>query len=150
MEKILARCVFAAAIVLSLVAVQGCKKQPAPAVEPTVRVLPPVRTLPDFSTGPLPVEHVSAKPGVVREQNGMGRVDVQPTQQSDPQARLASQRRQDARLLQQQQAASQRQQQELNQEVQANVKAQQKVQSEQRIQEVPEVPITQPVQPPQV
>jgi hypothetical protein len=55
------------------------------------------------------------------------------------------QRRQDARLLQEQQAASQRQQQELNQEIEEDTRTQQQMEAEPRIQDIPGAP--QPMQP---
>jgi hypothetical protein len=60
------------------------------------------------------------------------------------------QRRQDAALLQQQEAASQKQQEELNRQIEQGVKEQQRIQAEPRILELPEVPISQPTQTPQI
>jgi hypothetical protein len=69
-------------------------------------------------------------------------------QNTDAQAAAANalvQRRQDARLLQEQQAASQRQQLELNQEIDEDTRTQQEMEAEPRIQDIPGAP--QPVQP---
>jgi hypothetical protein len=71
-----------------------------------------------------------------------------PVQQVDTEAAAAeAQRRQDAMLLEQQQAASQRQQEELDQEIGQDVRAQQEMEAEPRIQDVPELPLSAPVEP---
>jgi hypothetical protein len=137
-----------AAVGLALMVGQGCKKKPAPAVaQPVVRAAPrpaPV-DFPDDPPAPLnvdqPVHHaghrVAPPPPVMPA----------PRPVVDPNSLAEAQRQRDATLFQQQQAASQRQQQELNGVVQRSQKLQQQQQSEPRIQDLPEVPITQPVVP---
>jgi hypothetical protein len=136
-----------AAVGLALVAGQGCKKKQAPAVvQPVVRAAPrpaPV-DFPDDPPEPVnldqPVHHSArrvAPPPVVPA----------PRPVVDPNALAEAQRQRDANLLQQQQTASQRQQQELNGVVQRSYKLQQEQQAEPRIQDLPEVPITQPIVP---
>jgi len=136
-----------AAMGLALMMGQGCKKKLAPAVaQPVVRAAPrptPV-DFPDDPPEPLNVDqpvhhsvHRVALPPVVQA----------PRPVVDPNALAEAQRQRDATLLQQQQAASQRQQQELNGVVQRSQKLQQEQQAEPRIQDLPEVPITQPVVP---
>jgi hypothetical protein len=137
--------------------VEGCRKQAAPVpVQPVVRHVP--RVQPDFPVGSLPVENID--PGVMprADQGARRRQPVQPSeaggadrQAADAQA--AAERRQDARLYQQQQAASEAQQKELNQEIEQRTKAQQAVQAEPRIQDTIPGPApaavapAQPVQP---
>jgi hypothetical protein len=145
-----ARCVVVMGTGLTLMVAQGCRKQAPVPVQQVVRSVP--RVQPDFPVGSLPVEDV--------DQGAMPRADrtvrrrqpaqpVQPVQAQNTDAEAAAlamiQRRQDARLLQQQQAASQRQQQELNQEIEENMRAQQEMEAEPRIQDIPEAP--QPTQP---
>jgi hypothetical protein len=136
-----------AAVGLVLMVGQGCKKKQAPVVaQPIVRAAPrpaPV-DFPDDPPDPVnvaqPVHHSArrvAPPPVV----------AAPRPVVDPNALAEAQRQRDATLLQQQQAASQRQQQELNGVVQRSQRLQQEQQAEPRIQDLPEVPITQPVVP---
>jgi hypothetical protein len=159
MRDAVARCVVAMgtgfALLVGLMAAQGCKKQAAPAaVQPVVRSVAQVQR--DFSFGSLPVEDVGA--GVTpRVDRGPRRrqqvqpvqvqvirvppVQVQPVQvQSsvDAQAAVAAaQREQDERLLEQQQAESDRQQEELNQDIEETLRMQEEVQAEPRIQDNP-------------
>jgi hypothetical protein len=137
-----------AAVGLVLMVGQGCKKKQAPApVQPMVRVAPRPAPpdFPDDPPEPLNVDqpvhhsarHVAPPPPVVPA----------PRPVVDPNALAEAQRQRDATLFQQQQAASQRQQQELNGVVQRSYKLQQDQQAEPRIQDLPEVPITQPVVP---
>ena len=70
-----------------------------------------------------------------------------PVQQADTQVVAAeAQRRQDGMLLEQQQAASQRQQEELDQEIEQDVRAHHEMEAEPRIQEIPELPLSAPVE----
>jgi hypothetical protein len=122
--------------------VQGCKRRTTPTlVQPVVQKIP--RTVQPDIPGPWPVEDAnqdSARRQVMPRRHPS--VDQTHSQVVDTQvaASLATQRMQDARLLQQQQAASQAQQQELNQEVQQEMKANQQMQDEPRIQELPAPP----------
>jgi hypothetical protein len=136
-----------AAVGVALMVGQGCKKKQAPApVQTVVRAVPRPEP-PDFPDDPpeplnvdQPVHHAArrvAPPPVVPA----------PRPVVDPNALAEAQRQRDATLFQQQQAASQRQQQELNGVVQRSYKLQQEQQAEPRIQDLPEVPITQPVVP---
>jgi hypothetical protein len=136
-----------AAVGVALMVGQGCKKKQAPAVaQPVVRTAPrpaPV-DFPDDPPEPVnvdqPVHHSVrrvAPPPIVQA----------PRPVVDPNALAEAQRQRDATLFQQQQAASQRQQQELNGVVQRSYKLQQEQQAEPRIQDLPEVPITQPIVP---
>jgi hypothetical protein len=130
---------------------QGCKKQSAPAPAQTVAQSVP-RVQPDFALGPLPVEDIDAgvMPRVDRTAPRLPQVQAvqAPVQQVDTEAAAAeAQRRQDAMLLEQQQAASQRQQEELDQEIGQDVRAQQEMEAEPRIQDVPELPLSAPVEP---
>ena len=145
-----ARCVVVMGTGLTLMVAQGCRKQAPVSVQQVVRSVP--RVQPDFPVGPLPVEDVDQGATPRADQTIRRRQPVQPIQPVQAQntdaeaAALAMiQRRQDARLLQQQQAASQRQQQELNQEIEENMRAQQEMEAEPRIQDIPEAP--QPTQP---
>ena len=136
-----------AAVGLALVAGQGCKKKQAPAVvQPVVRAAP--RPAPvDFPDDPP--EPVNLDQPVHHSARRVAPAPVVPAPRPvfDPNAAAEAQRQRDATLFQQQQAASQRQQQELNGVVQRSQKLQQQQQSEPRIQDLPEVPITQPVVP---
>ena len=145
--KIVAACI----VVVTAMAVQGCKRQASPAAQqPVVRSAPPVKTVPDFTVGPLPVEKESAS--ARRRTPQVGRVQPQPVQgQAETQAAAdAAQRQQDAKLLQQEQEESRRQQQELDQQIQQAVKRQEEMQAEPRIQGIPEQPLPPPpIQPTQ-
>ena len=150
MRQVVGRCVVLVSAGLALMVAQGCKKQAAPApVQQVVASVPRVR--PDFALGPLPVEDIDAgvMPRVDRTAPRPPQVQpVQaPVQQADTQAAVAEgQRLQDAMLLEQQQAASQRQQEELDQEIEQDVRAQQEMEAEPRIQDVPELPLSAPVE----
>jgi hypothetical protein len=140
------------AVALVTIATEGCKRKAAPApAQPVVHRLPPVSTVPDLSVAPLKVEKGDVRGASRRGSGQSGQIVLRPARSTDGQspAAAAAQRRRDARLLQQQQAASQRQQQELNGEVQKDVQMQQQMQAEPRIQEVPETPVTPPLQPAQ-
>jgi hypothetical protein len=136
-----------AAVGVALMVGQGCKKKQAPAVvQPVVRASPrpaPV-DFPDDPPEPLkldqPVHHAARRAAPS---------PVVPASRPvvDPNAAAEAQRQRDATLLQRQEAASQRQQQELNGVVQRSYKLQQQQQAEPRIQDLPEVPITQPIVP---
>jgi hypothetical protein len=157
MRETLARCVVAIGAGLALMAAQGCKKQAATApVQLVVQSAP--RVQPDFSAGSLPVEDVDpgARPRVDRTDRTAQRqqqVQPVPVQRVDVQAApvAEAQRREDARLLQQQEAASQRQQEELDQEIEQDLKTQQDMEAEPRIQDIPEMPLEpapmEPMQP---
>jgi hypothetical protein len=136
-----------AAVGLALVAGQGCKKKQAPAaVQPVVHAAP--RPAPvDFPDDPP--DPVNVDQPVHHSARRIAPAPVMPAPKPvvDPNAAAEAQRQRDASLLQQQQAASQRQQQELNGVVQRSYKLQQEQQAEPRIQDLPEVPITQPVVP---
>ncbi|HEX4576935.1 MAG TPA: hypothetical protein VH117_06265 [Edaphobacter sp.] len=147
MRGIFAKCFVAMGVGLAAIAVQGCKKKPAPVpVQTVVRSAP--RVQPDFPGGYLPVEDVNPAPRP-RYRAARPQQVQQPTQLQNTggqnEAVAAAQKLQDARLLQQQQAASQRQQEELNQEIEEEMKRQQDVQAEPRIQEIPTY--DQPMQP---
>ncbi|HEX3373650.1 MAG TPA: hypothetical protein VHS13_05535 [Edaphobacter sp.] len=150
MRQVVARCVVAVGAGLALMVAQGCKKQAAPApVQRVVASVPRVR--PDFALGPLPVEDIDAGVMPRVDRTAPRPPEVQPVQapvqQADTQAPAAEvQRRQDAMLLEQQQMASQRQQEELDQEIEQNVRAQQEMEAEPRIQDVPELPLSAPVE----
>jgi hypothetical protein len=132
---------------LVLMAGQGCKKKQAPAAaQPVVHAAP--RPAPvDFPDDPP--EPVNLDQPVHHSARRVAPAPVMPAPRPvfDPNAAAEAQRQRDASLLQQQQAASQRQQQELNGVVQRSYKLQQEQQAEPRIQDLPEVPITQPVVP---
>jgi len=138
----------------AVVGVSGCKRHATPApAQPVVRTLPPRKTEPDFPVGSLPPVNLDRDASAAVRQRPRLR-QAQPMEappQPETQAPLEEeQRRQDATLLQQQQAASQRQQDELNRQIEQSVKEQQRIQAEPRILELPEVPISQPTQEPQI
>ena len=153
MRDAFARCVVAIgagfAVLVGLMAAQGCKKQAAPvAVQPVARSVAQVQ--PNFSFGSLPVEDVDTRvmPRVdrgPRRQQQVQSVQTQPVQvqsvevQSvDAQAAAAEeQRQQDEMLLEQQQAESDRQQEELNRDIEETLRMQEEVQAEPRIQDNP-------------
>ena len=147
MRKTVAKCVLAMGAGLAVMAAQGCKKQAAPApVQQVVSSSSGPQVQPDFPLGPLPVEDVDpgAKPRVDR--TTLLRPQVQPVQvpvqRADAQAAAVAeaQRRQDARLLQQQEAASERQQEELDREIDQDMRMREEMEAEPRIQDIPELP----------
>jgi hypothetical protein len=157
MGKTVAGCVVAMSAGLALIVAQGCKRQAAPAAMLPVVSSSVPRVQPNFALGPLPVEDV--------DPDAMSRVDrtagrrppqvqqaqVQPVQvqRADVQAAAVAEaeRRQDARLLEQQEAASERQQEELDQEIEQDLKTQQEMEAEPRIQDIPELPEPAPMEP---
>jgi len=161
MRDAFARCVVAIgagfAVLVGLMAAQGCKKQAAPvAVQQAVRSV--ARVQPNFSFGSLPVEDVDTRvtPRVdrgPRRQQQVQSVQVQPVQEGpvpvqsvDAQAAAAEeQRQQDEMLLEQQQAESDRQQEELNRDIEETLRMQEEVQAEPRIQDNPG-PVQSPVE----
>ena len=153
MRGIFAKSVVAMVAGFALMVAQGCRKQAPTAVQPVVSSVPQVR--PNFAVGPLPVEDLDygAPPRVDRtafRRPQLVPMQVQPVEVQRPDVQAAAvaevQRRQDARLLQQQEAASERQQEELDQEIEQNVRAQQEMEAEPRIQDVPELPLPAPVE----
>jgi hypothetical protein len=140
MREMLARCVMVTGLGVAALLTQGCKQKVAPApVQPVVQRVPHAPSPPDFDA-PLPAEDPETSQAAVHRQR---RAVLQPVQPPAPVVRFdaeaagAAQRRQDARLLQQQEAASQAQQKELNQVVDRSVKAQQQMEAEPRIQDAP-------------
>ncbi|WP_158794833.1 hypothetical protein [Granulicella sp. L60] len=137
----LARCVMVTGLGVAAILMQGCKQKVAPvSVQPVVRTVPRAPLPPDFDA-PLPAEDPdTSQSAAVHRQRRAAPQPVQlpaPVVRFDAEAADAVQRRQDARLLQQQEAASQAQQKELNQVVDRSVKAQQQMEAEPRIQDAP-------------
>jgi hypothetical protein len=129
-----------AGVGLAVVLAEGCKQKAAPVVaQPVVRSLPRAPSEQDFRDAvPVDDEDSSGAGQGARGRHRVARpVQAAPAPVVDTAAVEAAQRRQDARLLQQQQTASQAQQRELNQVVEQSVKAQQSMQAEPRIQDTP-------------
>jgi hypothetical protein len=154
MRGIFAKSVVAMVAGFALMVAQGCRKQAPTAVQPVVSSVPQVR--PDFAVGPLPVEDLDygAPPRVDRtafRRLQLVPVQVQTVEVQRPDVQAAAvaevQRRQDARLLQQQEAASERQQEELDQEIEQDLRTQQEMEAEPRIQEIPELSEPAPMEP---
>jgi hypothetical protein len=135
----LTRFLVVAGVGLAVVLAEGCKQKVAPVVaQPVVRSLPRAPSEQDFRDAvPVDDEDSQAVQGARSRHRVARPVQAAPVPVVDTAAVEAAQRRQDARLLQQQQTASQAQQRELNQVVEQSVKAQQSMQAEPRIQDTP-------------
>jgi hypothetical protein len=151
MRKTWAKDVLAVGVGLAVILGVGCKRQPAPVVQPRAVVKSAVpRAEPEL--GPYEDDDPMPKGSQPAEAH-RHRVVLAPVVPPEPDPQLvaaeaeARQREQDGRLWQQQAVESQKAQEELDHEVQRAQKEQDEMQEEPRIQDAPTVDMGQPVQP---